>query len=448
MADSSFHSTLSAALAREGEAEHHDNERRRGALAAALALLWCVFTLLAQFSGALNAFEEPLLDWRQSLDAYPLAPSSQLALVAIDSIPPDRPWPWSRLDYSLVLRSLIDYAPQSVVFDMSLTDRDTSYTSFDDTFSHIVERANTVIFSATVMTAKDPNLPLPTRLNELPFHGDVRQVPRFASAIWPLTTFAGDSPVGINNVQSEAGLRVRRLPMVFMLDQHMVPSMVLQATAQLIGADLPSSDIQVGRAIFLRNKAGKLLRTIPIDDGGRLAVRFHTGALTTWQASFDNVMVYDDQLQHGITPDHDLRSLARRQVWIGRTDAGDRDRFNTALGKLNRVEIELQAERTILDQDYVRPLPPMILTALYILIGVAGSTAVVRLGLRRGLALVMLAGALWLESSVLAFRLYNIILPLPSFAMLLFGTASVSLLAFYWDLDFEETTPELPHEVW
>jgi adenylate cyclase len=438
-------SRMTPALATDPD--HHNNERRRVALAAGLVLLWCVFTLLAQFSGALNAFEEPLLDWRQKLDSYPQPPSNQLALIAIDTIPPDRPWPWSRLDYSLVLRSLIDYAPQSVVFEMNLNDRDTDYTSFDDTFSHIVERANTVIFAATVMTSPDPTTPLPARLAELPFHGDVRQVPRFGSAIWPLDTFAGNSPVGVNNVQAESGFRLRRLPLVFMLDQHMVPSMVLQATAQLLGADLATSEIQIGRAIFLRRKDGKLLRTIPIDDQGRLRVRYHAGPATTWQASFDDVMVYDDQLQHGVTPDRDLRSLARRQVWIGRTDAADRERFSTALGKLSRVEVELQAERTILNQDYVRPLPPMILAALYILIGVGGATSVIRMGPLHAGALIIILAAFWVELALLAFRLYNIILPLPSFAMLLFGTFSMGLLALYWDLEPETEIPDLPHEV-
>ncbi len=440
--------SLTAPPAPEAEIDLHAQEkRRRVALAAGLILLWTVFALLAQFSGALSGLEEPLLDWRQALNPYPIPPSGQLALVAIDSIPPERPWPWSRLDYSLVLRSLIDYAPQSVVFEMSLNDRDTAYTSFDDTFSHIVERANTVVFAATVLTSKDEATPLPAHLGELPYHGDVRQIPRFGSAVWPLSTFAGDSPVGINNVQAEAGLRLRYLPLVFMLNQHMIPSLVLQGTAQLLGADLGSSEVQIGRSIALRRKDGKLLRAIPIDDQGRMRVRYRPGEVANWTASFDNVMVYDDQLQHGIVPDRDLRSLARRQIWIGRTDSADRERFNTPLGKLNRVEVELQAERTILDQDYVRPLPPLILAALYILVGVAGAVVVVTQGPLRGCILAVIMAAFWLEAAVLAFRLYNVILPLSSFAMLLFGTLSMGLLALYWDLEPEQVMAELPHEV-
>jgi adenylate cyclase len=414
----------------------HRHHKRRGTVAAGLALLWVIFTLLAQFCGALDAFEESLLDWRMSLAAWPEPPSDQLALVAIDTIPEDRPWPWSRLDYSLGLRALIDYAPRSVVFNMNLNDRDPSYTSFDDIFSHIVERANAVVFSATGTTSTEGGRP-PASLGSLPYEGSPRRVPRFGSAIWPLDTFAGESPVGVNNVQAEEGLRLRSIPLVFLLDGKMVPSLVLQATAQYLGADFSASEVQMGRAIFLRHKDGRLVRTIPIDDEGRMRVRYQSGPITSFQASFDNVIVYDDQLQQGIKPAQDLRDLRGRQVWIGRTDAALRDRFHTPVGTLSLVEVELQAERTILDQDYVRPLPPMILAILYILVGIGGAALIVRIGPIHGTALLVVTAAFWIESALLAFRVYNIILPLPSFAMLIFGVYVMALLAMVWDLEAE-----------
>ncbi len=407
------------------------------ALAAGLALLWGTFALLAQLSGALDAFEEPLLDWRLSLHAYPAPASDQLALVAIDDIPPDRPWPWSRLDYSLVLRSLIDYAPQSVVFEMNLNDRDTEYSSFDDTFSHVVQRANRVVFAATVLATTSAT-PAPEKLDTIPFHGNSRLVPRFGSAIWPLDTFSSDSSVGINNLESEADLRLRRLPLVFMLDGKMIPSLVLQAAAQYLGADLSASDVQIGRVILLRRKDGKLLRTVPIDDEGRMRIRFHQGPGTSWQASFDNIMLYDDQQQNGIKPAQDIRALSKRQVWIGRTDPGERERFQTAVGELSRVEVQIQAERTILEQDYIRPLPPMILAALYLLCAMAGAVAVIRFGPIHALAMCVILATFWFESSILFFRLYNVILPLPSFALLMLGAFAVGVLASYWDLEAEE----------
>lgn len=422
------------------------NQKRRVALAAGLSLVWGIFTLLAQFSGALDTFEEPLLDWRQSLHAYATPPSDQLALIAIDYIPPDRPWPWSRLDYSLVLRSLIDYSPKCVVFEMNLNDRDTEYTSLDDTFSHVVQRANMVVFAATMMVPEKAG-PLPAKLGAIPSYGDKHQVPRFGSAIWPLDTFAGDSYVGANNLQPESDQRLRSIPLVFLLNGKMVPSLVLQSAAQYLGADLAASEIQVGRAIFLRRNDGKLLRTIPIDDQGRMRIRYHPGPTASWQASFDNVLVYDDQMQHGMKPEQDPRALTKRQVWIGRTDSAQRERYKTAVGTLSRVEAQLQAERTILDQDYVRPLPPMILAALYLLIAIGGAVAVIRFGLIHAAIQLAILSVFWIESSTLAFRLYNVILPLPSFAMLIFGAYIVGLLASYWDLEPEPDPRQLALDI-
>ncbi|MCE0499323.1 MAG: CHASE2 domain-containing protein [Methylacidiphilales bacterium] len=421
-------------------------QKQRVALAAGLSLLWTIFTLLAQFSGILGGIEEPLIDWRQSLASYPAHPSDQLALIAIDRIPPNKPWPWSRLEYSLMLRSLIDYAPQSIVFEMNLNDRDTDYTSFDSTFSHVVERANAVVFAATVLSTPSP-LPVPPRVKSLSFHGDTRSVPHFGSAIWPLSTFAGDSPVGANNVEAEPDLHLRRLPLVFMLDDKLIHSLVLQAAAQYLGADLSASDVTLGRAIFLRRHDGKLLRTLPIDDQGRLRIRFRFGAPVSWQAGFDNVLVYDDQIQNGISPGRDLHKIENRQVWIGRTDPAERERFTTAIGQLSRVEIELQAMRTILEQDYVRPLPPMILAALYLLVGIGGAAAIIRIGPVHAAALLIILAAFWLESAILVFRLYNVILPLPSFLMLLFGTYIMGLLAAFWDLEPETDKRQLPLEL-
>jgi len=60
--------------------------------------------------------------------------------------------------------------------------------------------------------------------------------------------------------------------------------------------------------------------------------------------------------------------------------------------------------------------------------------------------LVVLA-AFWFESSILAFRVYNVILPLPSFAMLLFGTYAVGILASYWDLEPDEDSRQLPLDI-
>ncbi len=435
--------SLFAKAARAARSSTHDAQRqKRIALAAGLAVTWTIFILLAYFSGALDAFEAPLIDWRLSLHAYPSPASSNLALVAIDDIPPEKPWPWSRFEYSIMLHSLNSYVPASVVFDVDFNDHDTEAGSFDDTFSHQVQRANTVVFAATVMAT--PGQPAEEKIDAIPFTGGTHDVPRFASGMWPLATFASGSPIGINNINPEAGLRLRRLPLVFMLNGQMVPSLVLQATAQLLGADLTKSEVQIGRAILLNHADGSLARRVPIDDQGRMRIRYHKGPETTWAASFDNIALYDDQLQNGLTPPQDLHALVHRQVWIGRTDPADHERFKTPIGQLSRTEVEIQAERTILDQDYIRPLPPMVLAGFYLLVAIAIGSAVVRFGFRHAAAILIITGLFWLETSVVVFRGYNVILPLVSFALLILGAYATGLLALVWDVETDDDAPVRP----
>jgi hypothetical protein len=74
---------------------------------------------------------------------------------------------------------------------------------------------------------------------------------------------------------------------------------------------------------------------------------------------------------------------------------------------------------------------------LYLLVGIGGASLIVRIGPIHGTALLVVTAAFWFESALLAFRVYNVILPLPSFAMLIFGVYVMGLLAIVWDLDAE-----------
>jgi hypothetical protein len=133
-----------------------------------------------------------------------------------------------------------------------------------------------------------------------------------------------------------------------------------------------------------------------------------------------------------------------RQVWIGRTDPADHERFKTPIGQLSRTEVEIQAERTILDQDYLRPLPPMILAGLYLLVAIGIGGAVVRFGLQHAAAVLVVTALFWLETSVVVFRGYNVILPLVSFALLILGAYATGMLAVIWDIDTDDDAPTRP----
>ena len=61
--------------------------------------------------------------------------------------------------------------------------------------------------------------------------------------------------------------------------------------------------------------------------------------------------------------------------------------------------------------------------------------------------MLIVVAAFWLESSILAFRVYNVILPLPSFAMLIFGAYAVGILASYWDLEPDENSRQTSPDI-
>jgi hypothetical protein len=57
--------------------------------------------------------------------------------------------------------------------------------------------------------------------------------------------------------------------------------------------------------------------------------------------------------------------------------------------------------------------------------------------------MLVVVAAFWFESAVWAFRVYNIVQPLPSFAMLICGAYAMGLLALFWDLEPEEDPNQL-----
>lgn len=408
-------------------------------LAAGLGVLWAAFILIAQFGGAFDSLEEPLLDWRQSLPALkPVTDSqNQLALVAIDYIPADRPWPWPRLDYVILLRSLLPYAPKSIVFETLLHDRDTRYSAFDSTFGGLVNRLDHIVFAAAALTP-DSKAALPSNMTVIPTRGSLSNMSRYGSSLWPLETFAAGTAVGISNLMPETNGQVRRLPLLFLYQNRVVPSLTLQAVAHDLNADWKKSEAILGDAVLLRSESGQLLRTIPIDYQGRLRLRFRPNAAAFWTASFGNVPLYAQQRERGETPDLDLIDLRGRQVWVGRTDHKDLPAIGQTLPHLSPIELQMIGTCNILNNDFIVQPPAWSLVAAYLLFSVAGAAFYLRYGWVSGAVFGGLVTWVWWETSFTLFRSANLDLPLISFTLLAFGLAATAYAAHEWELKPDE----------
>lgn len=416
-----------------------DASLKRYWLAAGLGTLWAMFILIAQWAGAFEQIEQPFLDWRQSLPSPQASHESEkaLALVAIDYIPVDRPWPWPRLDYVILLRSILPYAPRSIVFEPLLHDTDTRYSAFDSTLGMLVNRLDHVVFAAAARTPEDKSPP-PQNLTSLHVTGSLKNMPRFGSTLWPLDTFASGAAVGIFNLMPETSGAVHRLPLLFFYNGRIVPSLSLQAVAQYLNADWSKSDATMGQAIRLRSTNGTLLRTIPIDNQGRIEMRYRNAPPAFWTASFGDVPVYAQERERGETPGMDLSALRGRQVWIGRTDRKESPAAGLILPKISTVELQMIAASNILNNDFIQRVPTWALVVFYLLFSAMGAAFYLRYGWVHGGVFAFLILSVWWEASFTLFRAANADLPLVSFTLLTIGVAGIAYAAHEWELVSED----------
>jgi adenylate cyclase len=422
---------------------HHGSPRRfrffrpmQRRLAAGLGIIWALFLVVAQLGGAFDELEQPLLDFRQALPAP--APGRNMALIAIDDIPSDRPWPWPRLDYALMMRSLLPYAPQSVVFEIPLQNPDPFYSAFDSMFANIVARYDHVIFAALSLTTNDQHQ-LPENCESIPARGLGRPRAVFGSLHGPLADFAGQSSLGIANLLPGDHRVPRRVPLVFQVRNYIVPGLALQAAAQYLGASLSKSEVVFGDAIYLRAADGRLLRRIPVDDEGRLHLRFRRIDPPEWKISFDNVILFADQREHGEKTALDLTQLRRRQVWVGRIDKSlAMDGIAGVTGPLCPVEVHMAAARNIIDSDFVRMLPPFLLALIYLIVGGLGASFLLDYPWHLRAAYTAVTAAVWCAAALLFFQVANLYLPVVSFVLVTLGWLPVIHSAERWDLDADE----------
>jgi adenylate cyclase len=407
-------------------------------LAIGLALVWAGLLLAVEFSGGLAEIAEPITDWQMTLAAAARPPDTDLALLAIDRIPSERPWPWGRIDYALVLHSLLPYGAQSMVMEVLLNDRDTQYTAFDYQFANVVSRYDRVIFSGALLRV-DNSMGFPSNLNAWNHRGNLRELPLFQGLLWPLETFSGNSPVGIRNLLPEAGGEVRQLPLIFRYKDKVLPSLTLQAVIERLGADWKKSSALLGEQIDLKDGAGKLMRRIPIDAEGRLRLRYRVRRALPWTASFENVLLLAQQQERGEKAEKNLSDLRRRQVWIGRTDRLDFEPVQTVLGRMTPVEVEMIGVRQILDEDYLRPWPGFLIFFVFVGVAMGGGWALIRWGQVTGTVALVSVWLILVWASTAWFRSNNYDGPLLTLTLLMGGIWVAGLAADRWDL--EEKNP-------
>ncbi|MGD9897032.1 MAG: CHASE2 domain-containing protein [Candidatus Methylacidiphilaceae bacterium] len=419
------------------------NQKKSLRLAGLLASLWSILLAIFAYQGLLSEWENKITRWEE----LPASESktSHFALISIDHIPADRPWPWPRLEYALCLRGLLGQLPQSVVFEVLLSEKGAKMSSFDQTFASLVRRMDHVCFAADALLGEQQGEPLPPGAVRLKGSYKGGNLTEYRAVIWPGATFAGESPVGLANLDVSAG-EIRSLPLVFRVKDALVPSLALQAAAVYLGADLSQSTVRLGHSIVLRDGRGKRIRTIPMDSDGRIAVRYGRSPKAIPRVDYDSYLVYANQATHGQLSEDELPPLRGRQVWIGVTDGAIVPRMATPVGKMTPVELQMQVARQIVEGEMIRPLPWFLTAALAAALCLWGARVFVRLPAFGAISAIgiLLAGAVVV--SVVTFFFAGI--PLPLCTLLLSGCGAVvcGMATRLWNFSpsRQERTPEKP----
>jgi len=407
-------------------------QARQERIAAGLGLFWSLLVAAFYLVGFFDDAEDALLDWEQTVFSSTV-PDPDFALIAISRVPSDRPWPWPRLDYALALRGLVPEHPQSVVFEMTMHDEDPRFSAFDASFRTLVDRTDAVVFAAAALQAPSPE-PLPDGVAALRLDGKPGHVANFGSFLWPVKTFAEGSPVGIANFSHDPSQVLRRVPLVFRLENRIVPSLALTAAATRLGADLGRSELVPGKRIVLRDGDGHVLRVIPVDDEGRLRLRFRKPGLDLLRVNYDDFLLYADQAEREVVPAVDLRSFGKRQVWIGATDPSVSDPIRTAAGLRMPVDIQLQATAQIVRNDLIVLVPKGVVVALLLVSGVLLAYGTERLSLSGAIGVIGGVVASIFAGGVLAFTVGNVAFPLVTYLVLAAGVVFCSRVASAWEI--------------
>ncbi|SDT91683.1 adenylate cyclase [Verrucomicrobium sp. GAS474] len=449
---------------------------KRARIAAGFGLVWAVLVSFFHFGGFFDAAEERLVDWETTWIASAPAQSDKdaYALLSIDRVPSDRPWPWPRLDYAILLRGLLPEHPRSVVFEMLMHDEDPRYTAFDDTFASLIRRCGTgavVLAAAALQTdaktpppenalalslalpsSSDPKADLKPDAEPNPKANPDKAMPtRYGSLFWPVPTFSEGAFVGVTNLGPDTDGVLRHVPLFFRVRDKILPSLALAAAASRIGADLARSEVRPGHEVILRDGNGKTLRRVPIDASGSLRLRLRSPGLPVLRIGNDDFVLGADQVERGIRPDAvPMASLAGRQVWIAATDPSVAKPLQTPGGLRAPVEVAMAASAQIVRGDFLHPIPKALASLLFLVTGGVLAYAARRFHFGRALLLIGTTLASITLVSLAAVALANVVFPLIALAVLGTGVILSGLAAGAWESEGEIASRQhdpLPQEI-
>ena len=378
-------------------------------LALALGLASGLLVAGAERLGWLDTVERKSLDWRFRALTEPGQASPDIVIVALDDtsfgsqdmIDNFGRWPWRRKLYAGLAHYLNEWGARTIAMDLMLQGADPHPGDDELLAEALAERPNAVLaFALNMGTFREADPEARERLRQRldPFQVQVEQKSPIALRTYSGVDLSQDeflkaaSGMGCITVQSDPDGPVRFVTPLFRFRDKHYPSFPLAVAALAAGKKLDPT-VAPGPVLEV---AG---RRAPLDERGRLLVRWYGPAYTykhysVWKV-FNAALAYE----RGQTPDIPPETFKDKIVLIGATAASASDLRPTPFSEnYPGVEIHATVIDNLLRGDFMKTTKPH-----------WGTLAIL------ALALVM-AGVVYLFNSALVYTLLGLATSLAYFA--------------------------------
>ena len=240
------------------------------------------------------------------------------------------PWPWPRLDLTLLLRAISPYRPNPVGLLLPLDAPDVLEPAQDDQMARALASFETSVLPATTFPplAITETLSLP----KIPHHGSLQSLRAADSFLAPEKSLRHSATLAAWKITPDADGQLRRLPLIFRQADSVIPSWLLVMYARALNADLTQSELQ-GRRLILRNAQGLHLQTIPLDLRGSVPIDWNQAEPTTTKMEIRGVVLAAEQERIGLPPYFNLQAISRQPVLIATTLAEVDPSIDSPIGK-------------------------------------------------------------------------------------------------------------------
>ena len=247
--------------------------------------------------------------------AAPAVPPALPVVVTIEDLAGE-PWPWPRLDLTLLLRAVSPYRPAPVGLLLPLDAPDVLEPVQDDQLARALAAFESPVLPA--VTFRDEARGEKLELAPLPHAGSLQGLRRADTFLAPEESLRRPARISAWKVTPETDRHLHRLPLVFQQGDRAVPSWLLEMYARASGADLAKSEL-AGRTVILRDDQGRLLQKIPVDLRGSVPVDWNSPDPAAPKMEIRSVVLASEQERIGVTPVHALSTLTKKPLIVAGT---------------------------------------------------------------------------------------------------------------------------------